>query len=125
MSAALDVHVPQALQSVTARENNPAAKKRRQGSPTNMKAADVREELLALTDRKEFKPKPRQVRQLRERAGLTKPESARVLKVGRRTWLGWENGERQMPQRDFELLLLLALSPEARAAFGKLDGLLL
>lgn len=58
-------------------------------------------------------PKPEEVKQAREHAGLTQTQAAELIYKGLRTWQGWETpiGEKSHRQMDpalFELFCLKA-----------------
>ena len=51
-------------------------------------------------------PKPEEVRQARESAGLSQSAAAGLVYSGLRTWQHWESGDRRMHPAIFELFVL-------------------
>lgn len=76
-------------------------------------------------------PRPEEVRQYRDAAGLTQQQAADVIYTSLRNWENWEQGygERRMPASAFELFLLRTgqyerLSPDqVRLANGAIVAL--
>ena len=60
-------------------------------------------------------PTAGEIKNIRDEAGLTQKQAAELLYVDIRTWQKWEYGERAMSPANFELFLIKALSPRARA----------
>ena len=52
-------------------------------------------------------PTPLQIKQSRMEAGLTQTQAADLVGAALRTWQHWENGDRAMTQKRFDLFLRL------------------
>jgi DNA-binding transcriptional regulator YiaG len=51
-------------------------------------------------------PTPAQIRMVREQAGLTQTEAARMVHAGLRAWQHWEMGDRTISLATWELFTL-------------------
>jgi len=52
-------------------------------------------------------PTPEALRQARKRLELTQDQAAAIVDTTRRSWAGWETGEREMPRALWTLFLML------------------
>ena len=60
-------------------------------------------------------PTPEQIQAVREDAGLTKSEAARLLYRTFRNWQYWETGERRMDRALWELFLIKSAAHKRRS----------
>lgn len=51
-------------------------------------------------------PTPEKLRALRKAASLTQEQAAALVYAGRRTWIAWEHGEREIPRAEYELFTI-------------------
>ncbi len=57
-------------------------------------------------------PTPEALRLTRKRLGLTQGQAAAIIDMTRRSWAGWETGERDMPRALWTLFLMLTTERE-------------